>query len=575
MSYCDLNTVLLVDDDPVHLTLLSHHLKLEGFTVLTATSGKEALSVLAERGPRLVITDWEMPEIDGPTLCRHIRLLEGIAFTYIILLTAHSETQYVVAGFEAGADDYLRKPTSPQELIARVSAGQRMIRLEAYYQDHALRYSKTHAELDIKNAALQRMARTLEQSRDEAKTIQAAAEAANRAKSDFLANMSHEIRTPLTAIIGFAQILRESGHLEQATAECLDAVDTIERNAEYLMLLINDVLDLAKIEAEKVEVEHIPCHVTQLIAEVVDLLRHRARQKNLSFDVEYIGRIPETIVTDPTRLSQILVNLIGNAIKFTQRGGLRLIIRLVDASKPSDPMLQIDIVDTGIGMTQEQMAGLFQPFTQADASTTRKYGGTGLGLTISKRFAQMLGGDITVDAAPKVGSTFTLRIPTGPLAEIRMLEEPTTTTTVDAQSRSSNVADTGPLNCRVLLVEDGPDNQRLIEIFLRKAGAIVTIVENGALGVQQALAARQTGKPFDVILMDIQMPVMDGLQATAWLRKKDYTGPIIALTAQVMDGDRDKCIKAGCDGYLSKPIERRKLIEAVRQACSPTALAIE
>ncbi len=391
-----------------------------------------------------------------------------------------------------------------------------------------------------------------------AKRMAAQAETANKAKSEFLANMSHEIRTPMTAILGFTETLLDP---VQSESDRLEAVQTIHRNGEHLLQLINDILDLSKLDAGKFEVESISSSPVQLMAEVSSLMQVRAAAKDLAFHIEYIGAIPETIQTDPTRLRQILINLIGNAIKFTKTGGVRLIARCIDDA--DNPLMQFDVVDTGIGMTQEQIVKLFQPFTQADASTTREFGGTGLGLTISKRFANLLGGDIQViDTQKGVGTRFRATVGTGSLDGVKMLHDQEAPSAARSEETVAKVR-SGMLDCRVLLAEDGPDNQRLISHVLRKAGAEVTVVENGELAVEGALRAREEGLPFDVILMDMQMPVMDGYEATRLLREREYTGPIVALTAHAMDGDRQKCIDAGCDDYVTKPIDRRGLLEAI------------
>ncbi len=394
-----------------------------------------------------------------------------------------------------------------------------------------------------------------------------AAEAANRTKSEFLANMSHEIRTPMTAILGFADVLLEN----LSKPENVEAAKTIRRNGQYLLEIINDILDLSKIEAGKLTVETIGFSPKQVINDVVELMRVRAEGKKLPLVAEYATPIPETIQSDPTRLRQILINLIGNAIKFTEKGCVRLVVRLIN-DEPSMPMLCFEVIDTGIGMTEEQIAKLFRPFTQADTSTTRKFGGTGLGLTISKRLAEMLGGTISVRSTPGAGSTFTVLLPTGSLEGVQMVdgspdekEKPTDESSAARRASDTTGSSTAQkqLNCRVLLAEDGPDNQRLISFVLRKAGAEVTVVENGQLALEAALAAQSEGKPFDVVLMDMQMPVLDGYHATKKLREADYQRPVIALTAHAMADARQECLAAGCDDYLSKPIDRKRLIEVV------------
>jgi signal transduction histidine kinase/ActR/RegA family two-component response regulator len=380
------------------------------------------------------------------------------------------------------------------------------------------------------------------------------AEAANRAKSDFLANMSHEIRTPMTAILGFADILSWNP-LDKETAE---AAQTIKRNGEHLLSLINDILDLSKIEAGKEDLDLQECSPHQVATEVISSLKVRADAKKLSLDLEYCAEVPRTITTDPSRLRQILVNLIGNAVKFTEVGGIRVVVRSDNAPNEVS-VLAFDVIDTGIGLSDAQMASLFQPFSQADVSIHRRYGGTGLGLAISKRLARMLGGDITVASTLGNGSTFTATVATGPLNDDKLLEH-----RPDSKRwQSSAESDQQHLGCRVLLAEDGPDNQRLLSVLLRKAGADVTVAENGQVALDLACQEDTTGNPFDLVFMDIQMPVMDGYEATQRLRQVGFERPIIALTAHAMAGDRQKCVDAGCDDYLSKPIDRLKLVEVL------------
>ncbi len=401
-----------------------------------------------------------------------------------------------------------------------------------------------------------------------------AAETANAAKSEFLANMSHEIRTPMTAILGFTDILLEEGDLDKAPPERLEAAETIKRNGDYLIRIIDDILSLSKIEAGKMMTERAACSPNQLVNDVVSLMKARSDAEGLSLDVEYIGLLPEIIHTDPTRLRQILVNLIGNAVKFTEIGSVRLIIRFV--RDHDEPLMQFDVADTGIGMTEEHVAKLFQPFTQADTSTTREYGGTGLGLTISKRFAELLGGDvIVVETQEGVGTRFRATVATGPLDGVRMIEAPTSVADVRAEAaKATGSTDERDLrDCRILVAEDNPTNRVLVVGMLKKAGVQVTAVENGKLAADAALAARDEGKPFDVILMDIQMPVMGGYEATGLLRRNGYNAPIIALTAYAMEGDREKCIVAGCDEYITKPIDRKKLIETIQAHLQPTAVS--
>ena len=299
-------------------------------------------------------------------------------------------------------------------------------------------------------------------------------------------------------------------------------------------------------------------------------MRPRAHAKNVDLKTEHVGPIPESIITDSTRLRQILINLVGNAIKFTEAGSVRLVTRLL-RSDDGPPRLCFDVIDTGIGMTQEQLTHVFRSFAQADSSTNRKFGGTGLGLTIAKRLAEKLGGDITVKSTPGKGSTFSVSLAIGPLDGVPMMEHITEATLPNGQCIGSTEQSQVKLDCRILLAEDGTDNQRLISFLLRKAGAEVTVAENGQIAVEKALNCLpgrgrrhdDQKRPFDVILMDMQMPVMDGYEATRQLCEAGYTVPIIALTAHAMKEDRQKCLDAGCIDYMTKPIDRVELLSLV------------
>jgi signal transduction histidine kinase/CheY-like chemotaxis protein/HPt (histidine-containing phosphotransfer) domain-containing protein len=377
------------------------------------------------------------------------------------------------------------------------------------------------------------------------------AEEASRAKSSFLANMSHEIRTPMTAILGYADLMLSP---VQTTSDRFNCLQVIRRNARHLADLINDILDISKIEAEKMTVERIPCDVASTAVEVASMLRPRAAAKDLSFSMEFEGPIPAQIKTDPLRLKQVLMNLSANAIKFTEHGGVQIKVSFERTGKSS--RLRFDVRDTGIGMTRDQISRLFQPFVQADESMTRKYGGSGLGLVISKRLAEHMGGDITVQSEAGKGSTFTFWIECGSLDGVPMLEG--LSESMLAVSEQHCNVDEIALHGRILLAEDGVDNQNLLKIHLTMAGAEVVVVVNG----QEALL-RVASEPFDLVLMDMQMPVMDGYTATSELRRLGHTLPVIALTAHAMSGDRAKCLNAGCSDYLTKPIDPELLLRTI------------
>ncbi len=395
------------------------------------------------------------------------------------------------------------------------------------------------------------------------------AEAATRAKSEFLANMSHELRTPMTAILGYTELLLEDGDLSRAPKRRIEALRTLKRNGQHLMRILTDILDLSKIEAGKIEVEQIPTSPCEVVLDIGSVMRSAAEEKGIAFEVTYVNQIPSQIETDPTRLRQILINLVGNALKFTEKGSVQLSVEL--EGQGGDQLLRFVVTDTGRGLSLDEQSRIFESFSQADASTTREFGGTGLRLTSSRQLARLLGGDITVESVEGEGSKFTLTIQAGPIEGAEMLDDPSlqgiqplvlpddpgsTMTFLDG------VKQVGP-KAQILLVEDGEDNRHLISLTLKRSGFEVTHAENGELGLQVALAARDLGEPFDLILMDMQMPVMDGYEATRRLREAGCTLPIVALTAHAMKGDRERCLAAGCDAFATKPISRRDLLNTV------------
>lgn len=389
------------------------------------------------------------------------------------------------------------------------------------------------------------------------------ADSANRLKSQFLANMSHELRTPLTAILGYTGLLADESSLDRDKS--LDFIQTIQRNGNHLLELINDILDLSKIEADRVVVENIRYSTIRILEDVIELMRVRAEAKGIELILDDSTFVPEFVLTDPTRVRQTLLNLLGNAIKFTEFGSVTLRVELDPAVAN---VLRFDVVDTGLGMTPRQIANLFKPFTQADESTTRKFGGTGLGLTISRRLAVMLGGDVVViRSEPGNGTHFRFTLTADDLEGVHLV--PLGKADRSPLKMASLVhGNSPPLNnsleiqgLRVLLVEDGQDNQRLITFHLKKAGATVEVVENGRLAIESIQSRHDQ---FDVVLMDMQMPELDGYSATLYLRQQGYRLPIIALTAHAMEGDREKCIAAGCTDYTTKPINKSELLGLIR-----------
>jgi signal transduction histidine kinase/CheY-like chemotaxis protein len=406
------------------------------------------------------------------------------------------------------------------------------------------------------------------------------ADAASRSKTEFLANMSHEIRTPMTAILGYVDLLADHGDSAPGAPSREEAVETIRRNARHLLAIINDILDLSKIEAGQMKVDRQRVRTVDLVQDVMRLMDDRARQKGIALKLAFEGEVPDVVTTDPTRVRQVLINLLGNAVKFTEQGAVTLTVRREEGERRT---VEFEISDTGIGMTPEQLARLYHPFVQADSSTTRRFGGTGLGLAISRRCVDMLGGTISVRSAPGSGTAFTVRIDAGDLsgaqpASLRQAQ-PAGPAAADPQAGAAGAlrlpaAVRQPLTgVRVLLAEDGIDNQRLIRFHLERAGARIDIVDNGAKALERIAEGSRLDR-YDVVLMDMQMPVMDGYEAVRRLVAAGERVPVIALTAHGMVGDREKCIDAGCVEYLCKPVDSRGLVAAIRHAIAPGATQV-
>ncbi len=440
------------------------------------------------------------------------------------------------------------------------------------------------------------------------------AEVAAKAKSDFLANMSHEIRTPMNAILGFTDILTQRIFLRCSPEEREESegiVEIIQKNSRDLLTIINDILDFSRIEANLLQVDSVPVSIKQVIDDICHMEKPNVAAKFLDLSVEYKEPIPERILSDPTRLRQILMNLVGNAIKFTDKGAVKIRCEMISGpqaieyslpehsgdldSCPSPMVLKIDVVDTGIGISPQQLKNLFSPFTQADTSATRKFGGTGLGLSIAKKLATLLDGDISATSTLGVGSVFSLLVHVYLPTKDAMNIEPAKERFLQIGSSGSIKYDSSLLfpkkeaekkadgaggsektpavpkeplpleGVRILLVEDMVVNQLVISTQLTGAGAKVEIAGNGDVAVKKIAADADNGYFFDIVLMDMQMPVMDGYEATRTLRSQGYDRPIIAITAHALTGDREKTIAAGCNDYIAKPVDRRALIETLKK----------
>lgn len=383
------------------------------------------------------------------------------------------------------------------------------------------------------------------------------AERANRLKSAFLANMSHEIRTPLGAMLGFADLMKDPGLTE---AERANYIDILIRNGESLSVVINDILDLSKVEAGHLSLEYTEISPEQIGEDVVSLLRVKAKEKDLALDFIMDQSMPTSLVSDPTRVRQILLNLVGNAIKFTQFGSIKVKCFGCDTDQGRAAVC-FEVSDTGIGIPQSQRERVFEVFVQADDTMTRRFGGTGLGLALSRRLARALGGDVSIMRSEQdAGSSFLLTVEDHP-----ELRSDSSVAPVGQNRSRDDTPGRSLTGTRVLVVDDAPDNQQLIWRYLTRQGAIVEAAENGFLGYRSALNGE-----FDVVLMDIQMPIMDGYTATQKLRERGYTKPIIALTAHAMAEVRKKCFSVGCTEQLTKPINARDLISTISNVVSKT-----
>lgn len=525
----------IIDDSPADREAIRRALRHETtfrYRISEYDSGEAALEAI-ERGelPDLAICDFCLPGIDGLEVVRRMRKGEQLPPFPIVLLTGsfgYSQSVAVDEALAEGVQDFFDKRAISPELLPRV-ARNAMDRF--------------------------RLIRRLVASENEARTARLRAEDANRAKSMFLASMSHELRTPLTAVLGLTELLLENPDSPDAR----QMLEMVRANGQHLAELLNDLLDLARIEAGGLEIDVADCDPRKLIEDLCGLIRFRAKDHGLSLDVELDSDLPRRILTDAVRLRQILMNLLSNAIKFTHEGGIRVGASVDRTSDP--PMLKIVVADSGIGIDDEQLLRIFEPFVQVSRNDRRAAGGVGLGLAISRALAQALGGDLSVTSEHGSGSRFALTISAGVAEE----QEPPTAQVdgvEDGRFRRKQTIDGAARDWqgkRILIAEDTPANRFLIRRLLQSTGADLVFVEDGHEAIAEVSAA-QGNDAFDLVLMDMQMPGMDGFEATAELRRSGFAAPVVALTAAAMEGDRERCLRAGCTDYVVKPIDREALL---------------
>ena len=528
----------------------------ETFEVDSAFQGQEGLERIQQalqdgRPYAMAFVDVRMPPgWDGIETIQ--RIWQEYPDLQVVICTAYSDYEWHEIVKRLGKTEkllILKKPFEKEEVYQLAIA-----LTEKWNLSKQARLKHKELERIVKQRTCQ-----LEEANRELTTALEEAEKADRAKSEFLANMSHEIRTPMNSVIGFSEVLAQ----EDLTEEQQKYVHLIWRSGKNLMRIINDILDFSKIEAGKLEMEIVECTLSQILADVDEMLRPMAQDKGLEFKILQSGQLPDKICTDPERLHQCLVNLVSNAIKFTDEGCVCITVT-VEYRGHNMPYIHFDIEDSGIGIKSQDREKIFESFTQADGSTRRKYGGTGLGLAITGHLSRLLGGELTLCSEEGKGSTFSLVIPTGldPTRPMSSYGEENTRQ-IDKSNQRNKKREYSKLSGHVLVAEDVETNQVLAKALLNRMGLDVTIAADGHDAVQKALS-----QEFDLIFMDIQMPGMDGFEATRELRQKGIETPIVALTAHAMKGDDRRCIEAGCNGYLSKPLDHLRLLEKVHQHLS-------
>ncbi|MDG9668553.1 response regulator [Hahella sp. CR1] len=529
--------LLLVEDDEDDYIIakdLLEQIAPSQFELDWASNAEIARAALARDEHHVCLMDYRLGPDDGLMLLREAPKL-GFHGP-IIMLTGQDDSRLDADALRGGAVDYLVKSDLNSAHLAR-----------------SIRYALARREMETER--LERLK----------------AEAENRSKSEFLAHLSHELRTPLTAILGYTELL-----IAQDNApDNLSYLQIVQRNGQHLLSLLNDILDISKIEAGKLEMEFVRVNLQAFLADLYSLMAVSAQDKNLHLSFIADSPLPENIETDPIRLRQILLNLIGNAIKFTEQGEVTVRVQMV--KEEEQEKVQFKVLDTGPGISLADQKRLFQPFTQVYANSMRRGEGAGLGLAISRQLAHRLGGDIRLSSRPGEGSDFTAIVKPGPLEGVKRIQ-PDLETGGAAEPHATR---THQVQGHLLVADDLPDIRRLIGHLVESAGARVSYAQNGAEAVRIVSEAAQSDSPIDLVIMDMHMPVLDGHSATRELRRRGHETPVLALTAATMRGERERCLASGCTDHLSKPVNVSQLFTLIErhlpntQTKSPSLLLVE